>query len=134
MNKFEGKGYIALEMACYAIRDNRLDGAFPISSSDLRAAIEAYLKYSELEKAAEQRGYALCQADVVAWHRDRDRQRNAEDVFIVGYQKAKKGMGLGEAVYRGTQAVASAIEAGDHKGAAQELAYREAQEPGVEPE
>jgi hypothetical protein len=78
--------------------------------------------------AAEARaaGYAACLADVVAWHRDRDRQRSAEDAFFEGYESARKGMGLAEAVYRGTQAVAKAIEAGECVGAADELANRDA--------
>lgn len=68
--------------------------------------------------------------DVVAWHRDRDRARSAEDVFLEGYESTRKGMGLAEAIYRGTRAVAKAIEDGECAGAAEELARREAVEGG----
>jgi hypothetical protein len=42
----------ALTMACYAIRDNREDGAFPISVNDLKVAIAAYIEHAGLEIGA----------------------------------------------------------------------------------
>lgn len=85
---------LALEMACYAIRDNRPDGDFPICVNDLKAAIRAYIEHAALDLSmeakkltaeAEQRGYAKCQADA---HLAREEGAVRELLCVVGFAEA----------------------------------------------